>query len=241
MHVNLSNRTAELQQRLQGLEVELLPQNVVYLPIQNMQHRVWRMRADESLALSTNERVPCIISLEVIDHGSLGPSDHRQSNNFGNSESMIRNEWVHKQRAPHRHSTLIDKVATYTQEGLGRLQDTIDHLSHHGDDTPGALDRRLKDFLSGRDSSTQVYNTVGSYESDEEHDEEDPRQSRELSELPNSSKSEDDAILQLPPPPLGGTKVSDTIHAVSEEPTSPTPNIISNSREIQKSPMGREY
>ena len=139
---------------------------------------------------------------------------------------MIRNEWVHKQRAPHRHSTLIDKVATYTQEGLGRLQDTIDHLSHHGDDT-GALDRRLKDFLSGRDSSTQVYNTVGSYESDEEHDEEDPRQSRELSELP--------------PPPLGGTKVSDTIHAVTEEPTSPTPNIISNSHDIQKSPMGREY
>jgi hypothetical protein len=36
-----------------------------------MQHHVWRLVADESIALSTNERVPCIVTMEVIDYTQI--------------------------------------------------------------------------------------------------------------------------------------------------------------------------
>jgi hypothetical protein len=62
------NRKEELKTQLRALECELLPSNAVYVPIGNSNHRVWRIVADESIAISTKERVPCIIYLEVIDY-----------------------------------------------------------------------------------------------------------------------------------------------------------------------------
>jgi hypothetical protein len=62
------NRKEELRKQLRTLECELLPSNAVYLPIGNSNHRVWRIVADESIAISTKERVPCIIYLEVVDY-----------------------------------------------------------------------------------------------------------------------------------------------------------------------------
>ena len=60
-------RKETMQQQLRSLECELLPSNSVYVPIGNSNHRVWRIVSDESLCISTKERVPCIVVLEVID------------------------------------------------------------------------------------------------------------------------------------------------------------------------------
>jgi hypothetical protein len=62
------NRKEELRKQLRMLECELLPSNAAYVPIGNSNHRVWRIVADESIAISTKERVPCIIYLEVVDY-----------------------------------------------------------------------------------------------------------------------------------------------------------------------------
>jgi hypothetical protein len=62
------NRKDELRKQLKILECELLPSNAAYVPIGNYNHRVWRIVADESIAISTKERVPCIIYLEVVDY-----------------------------------------------------------------------------------------------------------------------------------------------------------------------------
>ena len=63
-------RKKELRRNLQAIEAELLPSNAVYIPIANPFHRVWRIVAEESIALNTKERVPCIILLEVVDYDS---------------------------------------------------------------------------------------------------------------------------------------------------------------------------
>lgn len=166
MESDRSNRTIDLRQRLRSLEVELLPSNVVYLPIRNMQHRVWRFVADESIALSTNERVPCIVALEVIDYGSSVSSVQGNQS----SDRTITSDWVNKPRPPKRHSTLMDKVANYTQE---RLRNTIDHLSHHGDGKMN-LERRLSEYLGAKGSPLYVSTDISKHSCHSEHDEEAP-------------------------------------------------------------------
>ena len=164
MFTSRPNRTTELRSRLRSLEVELLPSNVVYLPIQNMDHRVWRICADECLALSTNERVPCIITLEVIDYGVSSPTKSKSS--VGTDSITL--AWVHTPRHPQRHGTIIDKVANYTQEGLKRLEDSIDRS--FGDGRP-VLDRRLSEILGMRDNSwtrdSQMYTSVHSFDDED--------------------------------------------------------------------------
>ena len=67
MLVEKVDRTKELRDRLKSLELELLPSNVIYLPTTtNVHHQIWRVVPDESVALSTNERVPCIITVSQI-------------------------------------------------------------------------------------------------------------------------------------------------------------------------------
>lgn len=188
-----ANRTVELRQRLRGLEVELLPSNVVYLPIglANMQHRVWRIVSDESIALSTNERVPCIVTLEVIDYSSVNLSS---SNASGDSTTLA--AWVNNPRPPKRHITLIDKVATYTQEGLKMLDD---RFSQHGDGKSG-FDRRVSDFL--RNESWKKYSPVQMLESDSDEDE-DKRGTGDDEAQTENSRHERGHYFELGPPPLG--------------------------------------
>lgn len=63
-------RRETLRQQLSSLECELLPSNSIYLPIGQSHHRVWRIVSEESIPISTKERVPCIVALEVIDYAS---------------------------------------------------------------------------------------------------------------------------------------------------------------------------
>jgi hypothetical protein len=49
-------RSAEFRKQLNLLEVEALPSNDIYIPLQDPHHRVWRIVSDESIAISTKVR-----------------------------------------------------------------------------------------------------------------------------------------------------------------------------------------
>jgi hypothetical protein len=208
------NRTTDLQQRLRGLEVELLPSNVVYLPIRNMHHRVWRIVADESIALSTNERVPCIVALEVINYGSSASCGQ-------GSDRAITSAWVDTPREPKRHSTLIDKVANFTQERLRRLEDTIDHFSHHGDGKSN-LERRLSEYLGPTGSRTAgpLYTPIDSSDDSSQDDEEAPVLTKMAQRDSNGFE------MCTPPPPLGSPRSNNDDEDGRSSPTSQYPMSI---------------
>ena len=209
------NRTIDLRQRLRGLEVELLPSNVVYLPIRNMQHRVWRIATDESIALSTNERVPCIVALEVIDYGSSAADGQGSLS----SERAITSAWVNTPREPKRHITLIDKVANFTQERLRQLEGTIDHLSNHGDGKTN-LERRLSEYLGSkvaRTCSEPVYSSNARDDLSLEPDEETPA----IAKLDH--KNSNGFEMWTPSPPFGDTRANNEEEGGGSSPLSQFP------------------
>jgi len=135
MLVQREKRTKELRKRLKTLEVELLPSNVVYLPINNVHHRVWRIVAEESIAISTNERVPCIVCLEVVDYNASAIStvEDDTSNKIDSGwrsqkrkESDILKDWYRIDRNPNRHNSLLNKVTQYTHKSLKIWRDDSD-------------------------------------------------------------------------------------------------------------------
>ena len=107
-----SNRTPELRKRLNELEFTMLPSNSIYVPVNGSHHRVWRILASESIALSTKERVPCIIYLEVIDH----------SGKESDPEEQALRHWYKSTRPPQRLNTLLSQVTRISQKGLQKLR-----------------------------------------------------------------------------------------------------------------------
>jgi len=118
-------RTNHLRQQLARMETEWLPSNAIYLPVQNLFHRVWRIVKEESIALSTKERVPCIVCLEVVDfleeeqeedrHPLLLPS--LSPKQLGTDREILR-QWRMEPRPPRRHETFLNKVTTFTNESI---------------------------------------------------------------------------------------------------------------------------
>ena len=117
------NRTKGLRRRLIELEQDFLPSNSIYVPVNNCMHRVWRIVSSESIALSTKERVPCIVYLEVINH-----RDHIEDSGrllkISENEALIK--WYTCARVPQRHNSLFTKVSTYTQKGLRKLREDFE-------------------------------------------------------------------------------------------------------------------
>jgi len=68
MAVSRDKRNSTLRAGLSEIGRSYLPSNLVYMPVGNPYHRVWRLHAAESFAFSTKERVPCLVCLEVIDY-----------------------------------------------------------------------------------------------------------------------------------------------------------------------------
>jgi len=122
-------RTTELRQRLKQLEVDFLPSNSIYVPINDSMHRVWRIVASESIALSTKERVPCIVCLEVVDYStSKDLLNARNSNKMNGalSERALLTDWYKSPRPAQRHNTLLAKVSSITKRGLQKLRHDIE-------------------------------------------------------------------------------------------------------------------
>ena len=113
---SVSNRTPELRKRLKELEFCMLPSNSIYVPVNGCLHRVWRILAPESIALSTKERVPCIVYLEVIDHS--------ESANVSENKTLI--DWYKSARPPQRLNPLLFQVTRKTQKGLQKLRDDFE-------------------------------------------------------------------------------------------------------------------
>jgi phosphatidylinositol 4-kinase B len=140
-------RTVELRRQLQILEVTWLPSNVIYVPVTRIQHRIWRIVADESIAISTKERVPCIVTLEVIDYYPYNNScTSNRNRSFSSTSSgfqdwMMRDEgppderdvvntWRTARRNPRRFETLLDKVTSFTRDTARSAHETLQKLQH---------------------------------------------------------------------------------------------------------------
>ena len=245
-----SARTPELRHRLRSLEVELLPSNVVYLPIQSMRHRVWRIVAgrcgcelrsakqfanfrmpkpatstDESIALSTNERVPCIVTLEVIDEQAQVQSGDTQN------ERSIVSSWVRAERPTRRHTTILDKFAF----GLKRLE------NHHGEDKKGIIDRRLSDLLEGPwNKSAPLYSKIRSKDEDEDEEHAGEENIENWSELGEFQATRDDDRAPISPPPLGSPRAAHQHDEVLRDiPRTPPVHRYRDKVNGNESPMGQ--
>ncbi|CAJ1930625.1 unnamed protein product [Cylindrotheca closterium] len=122
------HRTDEFRRQLKLLESEALPSNSIYLPLQDSNHRVWRIVADESIAISTKERVPCIICMEVVDyeakptkkktevlHTALPDLTHP------GSEKELIHRWRFGYRDPHRRDTALRKFAYQMKNSMQKI------------------------------------------------------------------------------------------------------------------------
>ncbi|CAI5744487.1 unnamed protein product [Peronospora destructor] len=63
-----SQRNRELRKRLRCIDMQMLPSDVIYLPIGNPYHRVKRIWTEECFTFSTKERVPYFLCVEVLDY-----------------------------------------------------------------------------------------------------------------------------------------------------------------------------
>ncbi|POM80488.1 Atypical/PI3K/PI4K protein kinase, partial [Phytophthora palmivora] len=61
-------RNSELRKGLAEIEEQMLPSDVIYLPIGNSYHRVKGIQVDECFTFSTKERVPYFLCVEVLDY-----------------------------------------------------------------------------------------------------------------------------------------------------------------------------
>ncbi|KAL4087696.1 hypothetical protein PRIC1_013584 [Phytophthora ramorum] len=63
-----SQRNTELRKGLTEIRDEMLPSDVIYLPVGNSYHRVKGIQVDECFTFSTKERVPYFLCVEVLDY-----------------------------------------------------------------------------------------------------------------------------------------------------------------------------
>lgn len=135
-------RTVEFRRQLGLLEVQELPCNEIYVPLQDPHHRVWRIVSDESIAISTKERVPCIICLEVVDYSSREVPTARdlrkllEERSMGSvkdphvkvtaSERETVGQWRFSHRDPHRRESAFEKLThSMLRRGIGKLPDQV--------------------------------------------------------------------------------------------------------------------
>ena len=86
MIVPRDKRDAALRSGLDDLSSRYLPSNLIYMPVGNPYHRVWRIHSVESFSFSTKERVPCLICLEVVDY--LRPRKGAVKKKWWNMENL---------------------------------------------------------------------------------------------------------------------------------------------------------
>ena len=108
--VEPEKRTEILREKLELLETRLLPNNAIYVPFSQRDHVVWRIVHQESFAISTKERVPCIVTLECIYL-----SDEDESN-----DELL--SWYKTPRHPQRHNTIFQNLQ---EKGRAALKGVI--------------------------------------------------------------------------------------------------------------------
>lgn len=135
----ISSRTSVLRTRLKELESSMLPSNSIYVPVHGCLHRVCKISTSECVALSTKERVPCIIYLEVLD---ISSGQEKQ-------EDLVLKRWFTSPRPPRRLHTLLSQVEKIAQRGLKKLRDDFEESQEK-------IFSRMNNSML-RSNSTEVY------------------------------------------------------------------------------------
>jgi hypothetical protein len=158
-------RTEEFRRQLDLLEVQALPCNEIYIPLQDPHHRVWRVVSEESIAISTKERVPCIIYLEVVDYSSSEVPTARdlrkllEERSNGSvkdpnvkatvSERETVRRWRFSHRDPHRRETAFEKLThSVLRRGIGKLPDQMNKSMREQIKRLKNAKSDMQDFLS---------------------------------------------------------------------------------------------
>ena len=114
-------RTKTLREKLDLLETRFLPNNLVYIPFRSRDNAVWRIVKAESFAISTKERVPCIVTLECIN---LTEEDESH-------DELL--SWYKTPRHPQRHNTIFQNLQEKGRaalKGVIKLRKTTSGVSH---------------------------------------------------------------------------------------------------------------
>jgi len=171
-HVPRESRKEELQNMLRQLECELLPDNAIYVPSrrqpQGILGRVWRVAVAECIPISTKERVPCIIPLEVVllDHdgsgGDSGASPSLAGEDLRKQFSRLKDkEWSFLDHLP---TSFLSSPGAPFGESSPRNNNSLDQLSQDfALSTPGSLHRVTEENVSD-----MVRETSGSSAADDE-------------------------------------------------------------------------
>ena len=143
--IQRERRTEELRAALRALDTEFLPSQAIYMPVSRSHHWTWKIVPEESIAISTKERVPCIVCLEVMDYHVPLKKTHRKRSLLdtfrkesldasslsptsplppqdGTEWDMV-DMWKTSVRNPYRHSSLLDKVTNFTHDSLKRFRE----------------------------------------------------------------------------------------------------------------------
>lgn len=237
------HRTEEFRRQLKLLEVEALPSNEIYIPLQDPHHRVWRIVSEESIAISTKERVPCIICLEVVDYSPREvPSardlrkllDQRSKGStkdpnakLTSSERDTVGRWRFNQRDPHRRETAFEKLThSMLRRGIGKLPDQVNRSMREQLTRLKNAKSDMQDFWS-----IKVPDTF-SFDSDDEEQGHIPASPPNMQPLPNKDIERgaewddngvsDDEATETPKVPLaparqpGSPRVSSTASAMGQ-------------------------
>ncbi|KAK1944762.1 Phosphatidylinositol 4-kinase [Phytophthora citrophthora] len=85
-------RNVELRKGLAEIEEQMLPSDVIYLPIGNSYHRVKGIQVDECFTFSTKERVPYFLCVEVLDYSVPFPSAESKTQRKRRRSKTSRNQ-----------------------------------------------------------------------------------------------------------------------------------------------------
>eukprot|EP00529_Nitzschia_sp_RCC80_P007397 CAMPEP_0113522030 /NCGR_PEP_ID=MMETSP0014_2-20120614/44970_1 /TAXON_ID=2857 /ORGANISM="Nitzschia sp." /LENGTH=1341 /DNA_ID=CAMNT_0000420057 /DNA_START=35 /DNA_END=4057 /DNA_ORIENTATION=- /assembly_acc=CAM_ASM_000159 len=159
-------RSGQFRKQLNLLEVEALPSNDIYIPLQDPHHRVWRIVSDESIAISTKERVPCIICLEVVDYppGEIPTrrdvrkmlekrmeSDRSSATDRKRpitSERETISKWFFNQRDPHRRETALEKLTNSIGHRLIKMPGKFNTSMRTSIEKLKTTNKELQDLLT---------------------------------------------------------------------------------------------
>ena len=110
MFVDRERRTEALRAKLTDLDILRLPSDLVYVPFGEHDMAVWRILPQESFALSTKERVPCIVTMECVRL------------NTTRDEDFVLTKWYKTPRHPQRHNTIWKITLQKSKDALRAMR-----------------------------------------------------------------------------------------------------------------------
>eukprot|EP00816_Leptocylindrus_hargravesii_P008562 CAMPEP_0196821118 /NCGR_PEP_ID=MMETSP1362-20130617/77858_1 /TAXON_ID=163516 /ORGANISM="Leptocylindrus danicus, Strain CCMP1856" /LENGTH=1158 /DNA_ID=CAMNT_0042200195 /DNA_START=65 /DNA_END=3538 /DNA_ORIENTATION=+ len=109
MFVDRERRTEALRAKLNDMDILRLPSNLVYVPFGEHETAVWRILPQESFALSTKERVPCIVTMECVRLNTSREDDYVR-------------KWYMTPRHPQRHNTIWKITLKKSKDALRAMR-----------------------------------------------------------------------------------------------------------------------